>query len=73
MERGEIPVMALIKAKDMIQEQVTHTFCSFCNYRLLVAGETHWGCTLEQKKIEELCPYRQAVRKEEENQTEVAH
>lgn|GEM_PF-1929026 len=54
MERGEIPVMALIKAKDMIQEQVTHTFCSFCNYRLLVAGETHWGCTLEQKKIEEL-------------------
>lgn len=64
--------MAVIKAKDMIQEQITHTFCSFCNYRLLIAGETHWGCRLEEKKSEELCPYKQAVRKEE-NQTGEAH
>lgn len=65
--------MALIIAKDMVQEQITHTFCSFCNYRLLVAGEIHWGCTLEKKKNEELCPYRQALRQEEKSDAEVAH
>jgi hypothetical protein len=65
--------MAVIKAKDMIQEQITHAFCSFCNYRRMVAGETHWGCNVQENKKDELCPYRQELQKEEENEAGLAH
>lgn len=66
----------MIKAKDMTQEQITHSFCSWCRYRRYVLGHLYWGCGLEENKMEELCPYRQAVRKEEEReakQSDVSH
>lgn len=53
------------KAKDMTQEQINHTFCSWCDYRLLVAGNTYWGCGLKEDKKDALCLYRKAVQKEE--------
>ncbi|MCL6478179.1 MAG: hypothetical protein K6T65_07155 [Peptococcaceae bacterium] len=55
----------MIKAKDMTPEQIAHTFCTWCDYRLLIAGNTYWGCGLKEKKKEELCLYRKAVQKEE--------
>jgi hypothetical protein len=55
----------MIKAKDMTQEQIAHTFCTCCDYRLLVAGNTYWGCGLEEKKREERCLYSKAMQKEE--------
>ena len=54
----------MIKAKDMNQAQITHTFCTFCNHRIFVAGHDYWGCSLEEKKKEETCSYRQAILKE---------
>jgi hypothetical protein len=56
----------MIKAKDMNQAQITHTFCNWCKYRLYVLGNTYWECSLEESKRDELCPYRLAVRKEEQ-------
>ncbi|MCL5057427.1 MAG: hypothetical protein M1130_05430 [Actinobacteria bacterium] len=55
----------MINTKDMTQEQIAHTFCSWCDYRLFVAGNTYWGCGLEEKKREERCLYRKSVQKEE--------
>lgn len=55
----------MTKAKNMTQEQIVHTFCTWCDYRLLVAGNTYWGCGLKEKK-EELCLYKKAIQKEEE-------
>lgn len=64
----------MIKAKDMNEAQITHTFCNWCKYRRYVLGYTYWDCSLEEGKKEELCPYRQAVRKEEETaQSGAAH
>ncbi len=65
----------MIKAKDMTQEQITHSFCSWCKYRRLFLGYTYWGCGLEEEKMEERCPYRHAVQKEEEKakQSGVTH
>ncbi|MCF8010415.1 MAG: hypothetical protein K9L17_01685 [Clostridiales bacterium] len=57
--------MERIKAEDMTQEQITHTFCSFCKYRCFAAGADHWGCTLDEKQKEEYCPYEQAVKNKE--------
>ncbi|MQL52961.1 hypothetical protein GFC01_11955 [Desulfofundulus thermobenzoicus] len=56
----------MIKIKDMTREQITHTFCSWCDYRRVVAGETCWVCGLDEQKLEELCAYRQALRRETE-------
>ncbi len=53
------------KAKDMTQEQITHAFCTWCEYRLFVAGNTYWGCRLEENKKEDLCLYKKAMQKEE--------
>lgn len=60
--------MEKIKAKDMTLEQITHTFCTWCNYRRVSLGETYWLCGLEEKKKNELCPYMQAVQKEKEEE-----
>lgn len=57
----------MIKAKDMTQAQITHTFCNWCKHRRYVLGHPYWACGLEEEKKEELCPYRLAVKKEEEN------
>ena len=57
----------MTKAKDMTQEQIAHTFCTWCEYRLLVAGDTFWGCGLEETKKEKLCSYKKAIQKEEAN------
>jgi len=53
----------MTKVKDMTQGQITHTFCTWCNYRRFVAGHDYWGCGLEEKKMEELCSYRKAIQK----------
>ncbi len=55
----------MTKVKDMTQGQITHTFCTWCSHRRFVAGYDHWGCGLEEKKLDELCPYRNALQKEE--------
>ncbi|MCL6610207.1 MAG: hypothetical protein K6T66_01560 [Peptococcaceae bacterium] len=52
-------------ARDMTMEQITHAFCTWCNYRRFVASSTYWGCGLEENKKEELCLHRKAVQKEE--------
>ncbi|MFZ5650559.1 MAG: hypothetical protein ACOY4I_06870 [Bacillota bacterium] len=57
--------MEKAKTKDMTKEQIAHTFCTWCGYRLLVAGNTYWGCRLEDDKKEDLCLYRKEVQKEE--------
>ncbi|MDK2887564.1 hypothetical protein SAMN02745218_02633 [Desulfofundulus australicus DSM 11792] len=56
----------MLKAKDMTMEQITHTFCSWCKYRRVSLGQTYWECGLQEKDLQERCPYRKAVRKEEE-------
>ena len=64
----------MTKAKDMTQEQIAHTFCTFCDYRRFVAGNTYWGCGLAEKKREELCSYRKTMQKEEKvKESSVAH
>lgn len=64
----------IIKAKDMTPEQANHKFCSFCNYRLMVAGQTYWGCSLDEAKKEELCSYERAMKEEEkEEESGAAH
>lgn len=64
----------MTKAKDMTQEQITHTFCTFCDYRRFAAGNTYWGCGLAEKKREELCSYRKTMQKEEQvKENSVAH
>lgn len=58
----------VIRAKEMTPEQVTHSFCTWCRYRRYVLGHTYWGCALEgagEEKLAKLCPYRQAVAREE--------
>lgn len=55
----------MTKTKEMTQEQINHTFCSWCDYRRFVASNTYWGCGLEEKKKEERCLYSKAVQKEE--------
>jgi len=55
----------MTKTKDMTPEQIAHTFCSWCNYRLLVASNTFWGCGLKEEKKEESCLYKKAIQKEE--------
>lgn len=57
--------MIQTKARDMTEAQITHTFCSFCNYRVLLASQDYWGCRLEGTRKEKLCLYKQAVRKED--------
>lgn len=57
----------MTKAKDMTLEQITHAFCTWCNYRRFVASYDYWGCGLKEEKKEELCAYRKAVQKEEAN------
>ncbi|GBF34016.1 hypothetical protein DCCM_3127 [Desulfocucumis palustris] len=56
----------MTKAKDMTQGQIAHTFCTWCYYRLFVAGSDYWGCGLVEKKKEEHCSYKKALLKEEE-------
>jgi len=63
----------MIKAKDITQAQITHTFCNWCKYRRYVLGNPYWECGMEEEKREEQCPYRQAVRKEETEQSGVIH
>ncbi|MCL6634971.1 MAG: hypothetical protein K6T29_04295 [Peptococcaceae bacterium] len=63
----------MIKVKDMNQAQITHTFCSWCNYRRYVFGRDYWVCGLDEKMMEEHCLYRQALRKEEAKQSCVTH
>jgi len=58
-------VSEMIKAKDMNQAQITHSFCSWCEHRRAVLSYAYWECALEEGKREERCPYRLAVRKEE--------
>lgn len=59
-----------IKAKDMTPEQITHTYCNWCDYRFVGSGDVNWQCSLEEKNLDEkkkedLCMYKQALRKEE--------
>ena len=54
----------MTKAKDMNQGQITHTFCTWCYYRIFVAGHDYWGCRLEETKMDELCSYKKAIIKE---------
>ncbi|MTI82680.1 MAG: hypothetical protein FH756_02035 [Firmicutes bacterium] len=58
----------ITKAKDMTEVQITHAFCTWCKYRLLLAGKDYWGCSLDEVKKEELCSYRQAVKEQEETE-----
>lgn len=55
----------MIKTKDMNKEEINHTFCSYCDYRRVVASNTYWGCGLDEKKLDEQCPYRLAMQREE--------
>lgn len=55
------------KIKDMTKAQITHAYCSFCVYRRFVASYEYWGCGLEESKMDELCLYQQAVKKEAAN------
>ncbi|ACV62827.1 hypothetical protein Dtox_1992 [Desulfofarcimen acetoxidans DSM 771] len=57
----------MTKAKDMNQAQIAHTFCSWCNYRLFVAGYDYWGCKMDEKKKDEECLYKLAIQKDEKN------
>ena len=63
----------IIKARDMNKAQITHSFCTWCDYRRYVLGETYWGCGLPAEKLDELCLYRQAIRKEEKEEKEAGH
>jgi phage-related protein len=56
----------MTKAKDMSPEQIAHTFCTWCDYRLMVASCTYWGCGLAEEKKDQLCAYKKTMLKEEE-------
>ena len=56
-----------MKAKDMNEGQITHTFCTFCNYRRFVAQSEFWGCGCEEQKKDEECKYRLTMQKEANN------
>lgn len=59
--------MEVLHTKDMTKAQITHTYCTFCVYRRFVASYEYWGCGLEESKLEELCSYHQAIKKEAAN------
>lgn len=56
----------MTKAKDMSMEQINHTFCTYCDYRRMVASNMFWGCGLAEEKKDELCAYKRAMQKEKE-------
>jgi len=58
----------MIKAREMSKEVINHTFCSWCDYRRMVASNTYWGCGLDESKLDERCPYRLAVKREEQEE-----